>query len=163
MNTYMKSQQIFSEEEMDDACNILESRTELRNGMRIAPESLPNHEPTVLRCAPFGINSSGIIVYLNSVWTILTGYRIEESLGQTLSSVFSKSTNMRMLREFEEALTTNAIIRGELLILTPHGRRVWLEVNARTKVAPEQNIVGITGEFIDISARKFWPKRPSEL
>jgi PAS domain S-box-containing protein len=115
-----------------------------------------------LRFALFGINTSSRIVYLNSIWPTLTGITIEDCLGQDITTLFPDQANVELLREFSHALAVSRVIRGELTLLTPHAHRVWLEVNAHTKVDSQQRIVGITGRFTDITARKQWQQRNDE-
>lgn len=103
----------------------------------------------------FQTDPAGRWTFLNPAWEEITGYSIEESIGQHCLMRIHPEEVMRN-QEIYSALVNREIdyCRHEARLLDKQGRYKWVEVYARPTVDQDGEIIGISGTLMDINARK---------
>lgn len=105
-----------------------------------------------LREVVFQLDRKGRWQYLNGAWTELTGFPVEESLGQPFLDYVLPEDRASILKRFreiaDERYTTDAL---EARCLTRDGGTRWVKVHTRR---PAGETVGISGILTDITEQK---------
>lgn len=103
----------------------------------------------------FQTDPKGKWTFLNPAWEEITGYSIEESIGQHCLSRVHPEELMRN-QQIYSALILGEVdyCRHEVRLLDKHGHYKWVEVYARLTVDQDGEIIGISGTLMDINARK---------
>jgi PAS domain S-box-containing protein len=93
--------------------------------------------------------------YLNPAWTQLTGFPVEESLGQRVMNFLWCGDHDRGESRFARMLTgVRAGSRHEVRFQTSGGDYRWVEVNASVERGPDGDRSGTYGTMTDITDRK---------
>ncbi len=100
----------------------------------------------------FQLDADGRWQFLNGAWTELTGFSVEESLGQPFHHALVQEDRPEILRQFDRLRT--GVERTETLDVRFRTREEgtrWFRVRAR---APQGGIAGISGTLTDITEQK---------
>jgi len=108
-----------------------------------------------LREVVFQIDREGCWSFLNRAWTDLTGYPVEESLGQAFLSFISSEDKVRYLNALTYTMEVGQdTVRGEFRIRTKSGEDRWVEMYNRITQDGQGQVLGVTGTLNDITERK---------
>jgi diguanylate cyclase (GGDEF)-like protein/PAS domain S-box-containing protein len=103
----------------------------------------------------FQTDKTGVWTFLNSAWTDLLGYPVEETLGKPLLPYIYEEDWERGIQKFR-ALTRGEIddYRLEVRLIARDGSQRWMELVARRALGEDGEVVGISGTLDDITERK---------
>lgn len=102
----------------------------------------------------FQTDINGCWTFLNAAWERITGYSVEESLGQTFTSMVypdDKETSMYHLSELVNGTETTS--RYNLRYITKSGEVRWTEAIVTLDIDAEGRLLGASGTLTDINAR----------
>jgi PAS domain S-box-containing protein len=114
-------------------------------------QSLVNHLREVL----FQIDREGCWSFLNPAWKAITGFEVDESLGQPFLGHMHPLDKGRYLNMLTYAMETSEdTVRGEFQFRTKEGHYLWVEMYTRITVDAEGVVIGVSGTMSDITERK---------
>lgn len=94
------------------------------------------------------------IAYINPAFTRMTGYELEEVIGQTTAILYGPDTDPETIKRIERELQNGEPVTAELIQYTRTGKACWVELT----VSPIIDAAGITTHHIaclkDIHERK---------
>jgi diguanylate cyclase (GGDEF)-like protein/PAS domain S-box-containing protein len=99
-----------------------------------------------------------IIVYVNPAFTALTGYRPEETLGQSLRLLHGPNTDPKTVAQVRAAMRELRPIRVELLQYSASNEEFWLDMN----IVPLRDAQGRVTHFAAIARDLTSTKRLQE-
>ncbi|MBX7172152.1 MAG: PAS domain S-box protein [Pyrinomonadaceae bacterium] len=104
----------------------------------------------------FQTDADGCWIFLNPAWTEITGFTVDESLGELfLNFVHPHDRELNAIR-FEPLIKREKeYCRHEIRYLTKDNNFRWMEVFARLTLNMKGEIVGTSGTLNDITERKF--------
>ncbi|MFD2671078.1 hybrid sensor histidine kinase/response regulator [Marinicrinis sediminis] len=103
----------------------------------------------------FQTDEQGRWLFLNPAWEEITGYTIEESLGQICLQYVHPDDREMNLKLFEPMLTgLKTECRHEIRYVTKKGGFRWVEIYAALNVDEHGAIKGTSGTLMDITERK---------
>jgi PAS domain S-box-containing protein len=103
----------------------------------------------------FQIDRQGRWSFLNPAWTELTGFSIEESLGQPFLGFLHPADNPRYLNMLSYAVDTGqSVFEGEFRVPAKGGDVKWVEAHQRIAFAEDGVVLGVSGTLKDITERK---------
>lgn len=103
----------------------------------------------------FQVNLAGEFTFLNPAWTDITGFEVEDSLGQTVLTYIKPDDQILGQTKMQDLLTCAvAECRCELRFKTALGDYRWIEAFARSIVDDSGKMLGIAGTFNDITHRR---------
>ncbi|MEI8085086.1 MAG: PAS domain S-box protein [Paludibacter sp.] len=118
----------------------------------------------------FQTDTQGLWVFLNKSWEVITGFGIEESLGQLFANFVHPDDREQNMKLFEPLiLREKEYYRHTVRYLTKDGGFRWIEVFARLGLNENDEITGTYGTLQDITERKqseellLWNKSLLEL
>ncbi len=99
-------------------------------------------------------DSSGKLIFVNSYWTDLSGYKINESVGKQITDFFEDDVKKQISKEIISIVfNKKEFAKTEVLLKTKSKSLKWVEISAH--LTREQNkIIGISGTITDIHERK---------
>ncbi|HEX7533659.1 MAG TPA: PAS domain S-box protein [Syntrophales bacterium] len=103
----------------------------------------------------FRTDAEGRWTFLNSAWSEVTGFAVEESLGKVfLESVYpeDRQLNLELFRPLIERMKDYC--RHEIRYTNKYGGFRWIEVWARLTLDENGNATGTAGTLTDITERK---------
>jgi diguanylate cyclase (GGDEF)-like protein/PAS domain S-box-containing protein len=103
----------------------------------------------------FQTDEAGAWTFLNSAWTEITGFKLEESIGRNFINHVhpdDRDANSEAYRAL--LLGQKEYCRHEVRYLTKGGASRWMEVYARPTPGPEGAVVGVSGTLHEITERK---------
>ena len=103
-------------------------------------------------------NKQGVIEYVNTAFTTISGYTLEEALGQTLSLVNSGHHDLRFYRQLWQKLLAGQTVRRTFINRHKSGRRYY---NSQT-ITPLLNEYGKITHFIS-SGRDITMQREASI
>ncbi|CAK0774545.1 putative Histidine kinase [Gammaproteobacteria bacterium] len=103
----------------------------------------------------FQTDSLGRWVFLNPAWEKITGYSIQESLGNKFFDYVHADNHSRLKEKFH-SLTTRELdyFRDELCGVHRNGEQLWLEVYVGAQLDEHESMVGSFGTLRNISDQK---------
>ena len=103
----------------------------------------------------FQTDEKSFLTFLNPAWTDITGYGMEESLGNNLLDYIHREDRIEM-DELYDLLMDQKIdfCRQMLRLTTKTGEIRWIEVYARVTLDQFNQIEGISGTLNDVTDRK---------
>ncbi len=131
--------------------------TEQRRVSRLLRDSESRYRELVmsLKEVIFQTDNNGCWTFLNNAWEEITGFRVEESLGELFLQYVHPADRDMNMKLFEPLIARKKeTCRHEVRYITRDGGFKWLEVFARLKVDSEGEVRGTTGTLMDISERK---------
>jgi len=103
----------------------------------------------------FQIDRQGRWAFLNPAWAELTGFTVEECLGQSFLGHLHPSDNPRYLNMLTYAVDTGqAVFEGEFRIPTKGGDVKWVSAHQRIAFDEGGVVLGVSGTLSDITERK---------
>ena len=103
----------------------------------------------------FQTDADGLWLFLNKSWEEITGFSVEESLGQLFVNYVHPEDRARNWELFEPLINRKKdYCRHEIRYLTKDGGFRWIEVFARLGLAENDDITGTYGTLQDITERK---------
>ena len=113
--------------------------------------SLVDHLREVL----FQIDRDGNWSFLNPAWRAITGFSVDESLGQPFLGNMHPLDKGRYLNMLTYALETGEdTVRGEFQFRKREGAYFWVEMYTRITTDAEGVVIGVSGTMNDITERK---------
>lgn len=103
----------------------------------------------------FQTDASGLWIFLNQAWEEITGFSVEESIGQMFVDYVHPDDRQRNMELFEPLIMRKKeYCRHQIRYLTKDGGFRWIEVFARLGLDEKDEIVGTYGTLQDITERK---------
>jgi diguanylate cyclase (GGDEF)-like protein/PAS domain S-box-containing protein len=118
-------------------------------------ESVVNNVKEVV----FQTDAAGLWTFLNPSWEEITGFTIQESLGNNFLNyvcVEDRERNAKLFKPLMERKKDHC--RHEIRYIKSNGETIWVEVYARLTLDNKKNIVGTSGTITDINDRKLMEK-----
>ncbi len=108
-----------------------------------------------LREVIFKADFDGGFIFLNERWEGITGYTVEESIGQNYLLILHPEEQKRH-QSYQKQLLEGTVpyVEEELRIIKKDGAIVWVKVSARVEYDSEGKITGMSGSLMDIDQRK---------
>jgi len=122
-----------------------------------APADLTRYRSLVdhLREVLFQIDREGRWSFLNPAWRSITGFEVEESLGQPFLGHMHPLDKGRYLNMLTYAMETGEdTVRGEFQFRKREGNYFWVEMYTRITMDAEGVVIGVSGTMNDITERK---------
>lgn len=103
----------------------------------------------------FQTDQNGVWTFLNSAWTDLLGYSVEETVGKPILPFVYEGDWEHGLIKFAELIKGEIDdYRMEVRLLAKDGTQRWLELVARRAIGETGEAIGISGTLDDITERK---------
>jgi PAS domain S-box-containing protein len=103
----------------------------------------------------FQTDAAGLWVFLNRSWEKVTGFTVEESIGQLFVNYVHPDDRARNWELFEPLIQRKKdYCRHEIRYLTKDGGFRWIEVYARLGLNDNDEITGTYGTLMDITERR---------
>ena len=103
----------------------------------------------------FQTDANGLWVFLNKSWEEVTGFTVEESMGQLFVNYVHPDDRQRNMDLFQPLITRQKEhCRHQVRYLTKDGGYRWIEVYARLGLNEKDEITGTYGTLQDITDRK---------
>jgi len=134
---------------------------ELRNYIKILENQLSENEKRYkliidnVKEVIFQIDAAGLWMFLNPVWTDITGFSISESIGTPCLNYVHQDDRQRNQDLFASLINREKdYCCHEIRYITKDGGLRWVEVYARLTLAKDGAVIGISGSLNDITDRK---------
>jgi PAS domain S-box-containing protein len=102
--------------------------------------------------------------FLNPAWTEITGWPVEPSLGQPMSSFLAPETIEESQRQLAEMIATSlAVRRFPIKLRHRDGRVISAELSAQILHSPDGTPAGLSGTILDISSAVQAANQAAEL
>lgn len=103
----------------------------------------------------FRADGSGKWTFLNPAWEELSGFTVEESIGNEILNAVYPHDRDHATGLFGALLDgTKHACRHDLRFVTKDSNYRWFEVNARSTIGPDGTVLGIAGTLNDITLRR---------
>jgi PAS domain S-box-containing protein len=103
----------------------------------------------------FKTDTNGFWLFLNKSWEAVTGFSVEESLGQSLVNYVHPDDRQRNIVLLEPLINREKdYCRHEVRYITKDGGYRWIEVFARLSINENDEVTGTYGTLQDITERK---------
>ena len=103
----------------------------------------------------FQTDAEGRWTFLNPAWAEITGFPVEDSIGQVFLEYVHPEDRQRNLELFAPLIERQKdYCRHEIRYLTKDGGFRWIEVWARLTLGPGGEVAGTSGTLSDITERK---------
>ncbi len=103
----------------------------------------------------FQTDADGLWIFLNKSWEEVTGFTVEESLGQLFTNYVHPDDRQRNMDLFHPLIMRQKeYCRHQVRYLTKDGGFRWIEVFARLGLNEQDEIIGTYGTLQDITERK---------
>jgi len=103
----------------------------------------------------FSTDADGLWLFLNKSWEEVTGFSVDESVGQLFLNYVHPDDRQRNMELFEPLISRKKDhCRHRVRYLTKEGGFRWVEVFARLGVDENDKITGTYGTLVDITERK---------
>ncbi len=132
----------------------LEQRVQTRTVELAASEQ---RYETLATNAPVGIyhcDQTGRCSYVNQHWCHITGYRLEDALGEGWACAVHPEDRRRVLDEWVRTVREEQPFQMEYRYRTPRGKTVWVHGQAVAERGPDGRIVSYVGTITDITESK---------
>ncbi len=114
--------------------------------------------------AIFQTDEAGRWLFLNSAWTKITGFSLEESLDRTFSEFVHPDDRDENIRNYESLMSqARASCHHKIRYLVKGGGFRWVEVNAQLRIDDRGVPTGSAGTLTDITNRKLAEEQLSKL
>jgi PAS domain S-box-containing protein len=136
---------------------VLHDITEQKRSAEALRESEQKYRSVVnsIKEVIFQADKNGRWTFLNSAWTEITGYKVEESLGTLALDYLHKEDRDHSVDLFQPLFQRKKdYCRHEMRYLVKDGGYRWTEVFARLSLDANGRINGISGTLTDITERK---------
>lgn len=103
----------------------------------------------------FQADAKGCWTFLNPAWSEITGFAVEESLGQPYLGFVHPDDRRGSETEFRELMSgRRSVARSEVRYLTRNGGSRWFEVNVRITESESGSVIGCAGTLRDITQQR---------
>lgn len=103
----------------------------------------------------FQTDTDGNWTFLNKSWTEITGYRLDESIGQPFLRYVHEEERQHLKELFDTLIREQKdSFKYELRYITKDGVTKWIEMFARLTLDEKGEIIGTSGSLFDITQRK---------
>ncbi len=103
----------------------------------------------------FQTDASGAWTFLNPAWTEITGFGMDESLGECFLDFVHPDDRVVNAERFAPLIAREKdYCRHQIRYLTKDGGFRWVEVFARLTIAEDDRIVGTSGTLTDVTERR---------
>jgi PAS domain S-box-containing protein len=137
---------------LSDQISVAIERTRLYDALRANKEryqQLVEHASEVI----FQCDRERRWTFLNPAWTEITGWSVEESLGQPISKFMSAETIEESQKQLAEMIANKlAIHRFPITLRHREGHLISMELNAQILHSPDGVPRGLSGTILDISS-----------
>lgn len=137
---------------LSDQISVAIERTRLYDALRANKEryqQLVEHASEVI----FQCDREGCWTFLNPAWTEITGWPVEQSLGQLISGFMPTETAVENQRLIAEMIASNLTIRRfPIKLRHQEGRLISVELSAQILRSPDGGPMGLSGTILDISS-----------
>jgi PAS domain S-box-containing protein len=136
---------------------IKEDITERKQVTEALKESAKKYRNVVenIKEVIFQTDTDGLWLFLNNAWEEITGYTVEESMGQLFINYVHPDDRQRNMELFEPLIQRKKdYCRHQIRYLTKNGGFRWIEVFARLGLNEKDEIIGTYGTLQDITERK---------
>lgn len=103
----------------------------------------------------FQTDIDGKWTFLNSAWTVISGFTVEESIGKNIFQFIypdDKEKNLELFKPLIERKKDQC--NNEIRYLTKEGGFKWIEVRAWLMLNDKNEVVGTTGVLRDITSKR---------
>lgn len=112
----------------------------------------------------FQTDADGLWIFLNKSWSIMTGFSVEESIGQLFVNYVHPDDRQRNMELFEPLISRKKdYCSHEVRYLTRDGSFRWVHVYARIGLNDKDEITGTYGTLQDVTERKRAEEFENEL
>lgn len=102
----------------------------------------------------FQINLAGMLLYVNSRWSQITGMPVAEALGKSwMESVLSED-KAELSKAWQEVRNLNGVASGNFRLSRPDGSAAWVEYQIMPEKDLKENVISYVGTLNDITERK---------
>ncbi len=102
----------------------------------------------------FEMDIEGRWTYLNSAWERISGYTIEESLGDKYYHYLPKEVTEPFRKKVMSSAGGIKLHRASFQYMKPCGKSIWLDVSIKPIIGHENHIEGFIGSISDITELK---------
>jgi PAS domain S-box-containing protein len=103
----------------------------------------------------FQTDTEGLWIFLNKSWESITGFSVQESLGQLISTHIHPDDWDLGGELFKQLISRqNDFCQNEIRFITKDGGFRWIEVFARVALNDNDEVTGTYGTLMDITERK---------
>jgi len=109
-----------------------------------------------LREIIFEIDKTGTFIFLNSAWSKLTGYSIEESIGKPFTDFISEGSKKQfneIFKKFTQPSKTHNL-HSEIAFQHKSGEELWFDIEINKVVGKTGEHIGSFGSIENITIRK---------
>ena len=103
--------------------------------------------------AIFKADKAGKCIYINQKWSEISGYSVEETLGDGWIDAVHPEDRKRTQKEWKPN-TENNVSHTEYRIITKHGDIKWIVARVAAEISEDSRIIGYIGSATDITERK---------
>ncbi len=108
-----------------------------------------------LQDAVFQADLQGILIHLNPAWTVITGYTVEESVGQPWSRFVDPEDQQLLNASLVAILGGQTSARQfQMRQVTQNQQTRWVEIHCQPLLEPDGTVQGTVGTLYDITDRK---------
>lgn len=142
-------------------CSVRRRAAELAKQERVAMDALKEGEDRYLSVmntlldGVFETDAAGRWTFLNAAWTEITGYRVEECLGQMMERIVAPP-DCEMVRQMLDDLFAGRQTekRFQMRFIARGGALHWANIVARVRLSQEGGVIGIAGTLEDITRQR---------
>lgn len=103
----------------------------------------------------FQTDVAGLWTFLNIAWTEITGFAIEESIGNPFLNYVHPEDRQRYIEIFQKLIERQkSDFKYQIRLLKKSNEFVWIEVFAKLTIDANNTIVGISGTLQNITEQK---------
>jgi len=104
----------------------------------------------------FQTDTEGLWVFLNKSWESITGFSVQESLGQIFTNyIYSDDRGQNCWKLFAPLINREKeFCQNEIRFITKDGGLRWMEVFARVGLNDNDEVIGTYGTLMDVTERK---------
>jgi PAS domain S-box-containing protein len=137
-NTFLEGLEVKERMEKE----LLQSREQYRSLVNRISEAL------------FEIDREGRFSFLNTAWTRITGFMVEESLGTSAFRYFRPEAQEEIKARFGQLMQKDPPRSRQAELVRKDGGTCWIELQPSLTFDAEGNPTGLSGMVIDITERK---------
>ncbi|MEM9390306.1 MAG: PAS domain S-box protein, partial [Bacteroidota bacterium] len=101
----------------------------------------------------FKADKAGKCVYVNQKWSEISGYSVEETLGDGWINAVHPEDRERTRKKWKPN-TENNVSHTEYRIITKQGDIKWIVARVAAEISEDSKIIGYIGSATDITERK---------
>ena len=138
--------------------NLLSSTIKRKESQEALIESQKKYKSVIDNVTEiiFQTDKEGLWTFLNPAWTTITGFTIDESIGENFLNYVHPDDRQRNIELFIPLINRKKeYCRHEIRYLRQDGTFCWIEVFAKLTLDENNEIIGTSGTLNDITKRKF--------